>query len=488
MNAPHSSVAAIGHLACRHALTSLVVLAIVVSPTQGRAGDLNAEVNAMFANLGTMGNYTAPGAFKGQVFGTYTGGNVYLRSPNKVYQLTATQFPNAKGGCGGIDLFGGSFSHISGQEFKNMLANITAALPGVAFQVALEVVSPLLGGITKWIQPYMDMINNARINSCETAKSLVSSAAEQMSFNSEDACAKLAVEMGLEPDNDAARRRCKTERASILASARASADPNIRSLAPLVGNLTWIALKSVITLDDREREFIMSMVGARVYPAESTNTDVGVYPPVLTSIKHLLYGQGDAGAGNIHVHVYRCDEWTRCNGVTNDPHYVHTPFVQKVETLMRSLATSIQTRTPIPNNSPEVGLVNSASEPLWRMLSVGNTIPGAGLSDQMIDQYKGVIAADYAFTFLERNLRIGLGALEKTYSLTKRQQEDVREMRERARTLLSDLGREKIALYTKVQGFTAIASHLEMLERQLRTSMPQHVMDMLGHQASFMTK
>jgi conjugative transfer pilus assembly protein TraH len=75
----------------------------------------------MFNNLGAIGNYTAPGAFRGQTFNTYTGGSLMMRSPNKVYQLAAIQFPSAKAGCGGIDVFGGSFSHISATEFKNML-------------------------------------------------------------------------------------------------------------------------------------------------------------------------------------------------------------------------------------------------------------------------------------------------------------------------------------------------------------------------------
>ena len=157
----------------------------------------------MFNNLGAVGNYTAPGAFKGQTFNTYTGGNLYLRSPNKTYQLAAIQFPSAKGGCGGIDLFGGSFSHISAAEFRNMLRNITAALPGIAFQLALEAVSPLLGGLTKWAKGLETWINNARINSCETATALVSSAAEATGYDSQRACAKLAMTMGLET-----RHRC----------------------------------------------------------------------------------------------------------------------------------------------------------------------------------------------------------------------------------------------------------------------------------------
>ena len=97
-------------------ISSLVLAAV------GRswAGDLQTEVDSMFNNLGAIGNYTAPGAFRGQTYNTYTGGSIFLRSPNKVYQLATIQFPYVKAGCGGIDVFGGSFSHLSAAEFKNM--------------------------------------------------------------------------------------------------------------------------------------------------------------------------------------------------------------------------------------------------------------------------------------------------------------------------------------------------------------------------------
>ena len=46
------------------------------------AGDLNAEVNKMFNDLGAIGNYSAPGAFRGQVYNTYSGGSLMLRAPS----------------------------------------------------------------------------------------------------------------------------------------------------------------------------------------------------------------------------------------------------------------------------------------------------------------------------------------------------------------------------------------------------------------------
>ncbi len=453
------------------------------------AGDLNAEVNAMFNNLGTIGNYTAPGAFRGQTFNTYTGGNLMMRSPNKVYQLAAIQFPSAKAGCGGIDVFGGSFSHISAVEFKNMLKNITAALPGIAFQLALEAVSPLLGGLTKWAKGLETWINNARINSCETAKAIVSTAAESVGYSSQETCADLAIEMGLESDRDAARRRCATDRPGVLAAARASTDPNIKNKAPFVGNLTWKALQAAgSTLDDPERELIMSLVGTIIYYPDEAGRDPEPIAPTLTSISQLLYGQSAATGTDVVQHLLKCNDYSNCDVVTLNTAYTHTPFTAKVETMMRSIADKIATRTAIPNNSAEVGFVNQTTEPVYKMLSIGSSIPGSGLADSLINHYRDVIAADYAYVFLERNLRVGLAALDKDYTLQQTQREQAHQLRQRAQTVLQQLSQEKNLLYQKVGSFRAVSNHLEQLERQLRSSMPQHVMDMLGQQAAYLSR
>jgi len=479
----------IPHHLARQATAAIGAIALALSPIHMQAGDLNAEVNNMFNNLGAIGNYTAPGAFRGQTFGTYAGGNLFMRAPNKVYQLAAIQFPSAKAGCGGIDVFGGSFSHISAAEFKNMLRNITAALPGIAFQLALESVSPLLGGLTKWAKGLETWINNARINSCETAKAIVSTGAEALGYGSQEACADLAVEMGLEADRDAARRRCASDRGNILASARTSADANLRNKAPFVGNLTWRALQRTgVYLDDPERELIMSLVGTVIFYAEDAARDPEPIAPTITSISHLLYGQA-AGAGtNVTQHLLRCNDYANCDVVTLNTAYNHIPFTARVETMMRSIADKIATRSPIPNNSPEVGFVNQTTEPVYKMLSIGATIPGSGLSDSLIGQYRDVIAADYAYVFLERNLRVGMAALDKDYTLQQSQRELANHVRQRAQAMLLQLSQEKNLLYQKVGSFRAVSSHLEQLERQLRSSMPQHVMDMLGQQAALQSR
>ena len=473
----------------RRAVTLACLTPVFLTSTAVRAGDLNAEVNQMFNSLGAIGNYTAPGAFRGQTYNTYTGGNLMMRSPNKVYQLAAIEFPSAKAGCGGIDVFGGSFSHISAQEFKNMLRNITAALPGIAFQLALEAVSPMLGGLTKWAKGLETWVNNARINSCETAKAIVSTAAEAVGYSSQESCADLAIELGMESDRDAARRRCKSDRPGILSAARASGDAGVRSKAPFVGNLTWKALQHAgAYLDDQERELIMSIVGTVIYYPEESGRDPEPIAPTLTSISQLLYGQSADAGGNVKQQLLRCNNFAACDTVSLNTAYSHVPFTARVESLMRSIADKIASRTPIPNNSAEVGFVNQTSEPVYKMLSIGSSIPGSGLADALIGQYRDVIAADYAYVFLERNLHVGLAALDKDYLLQQSQREQAQRVRQRAQAMLLQLSQEKGLLYQKVGSIRAVSSHLEQLERQLRSSMPQNVVDMLGQQAAFLSR
>lgn len=78
-----------------------------------------------------------------------------------------------------------------------------------------------------------------------------------------------------------------------------------------------------------------------------------------------------------------------------------------------------------------------------------------------------------------------MAALEKDYTLQAGQREQADRVRQRAQAMLLQLAQEKNLLYQKVGSFRVVASHLEDLERQLRTRMPQQVMDMLGQQAAY---
>lgn len=463
----------------------LLTASLAAAPPAILGGDLNFEVDKMFKDLGAVGNYTAPGAFRGQAYDTYTGGNYFYRTPNKTYQLAAVAFPSVKAGCGGIDAFGGSFSHLSASEFKDALKNITTALPGIAFQVALEVVSPLLGGLSKWAQGVETMVNNMNKSSCEMATSIVSTVADKEGFSTQQTCARLAVQMGTASDIADGLKQCSSNKASILGSARTSPDPAIQAQAPFVGNLMWKALDSVTpALDSAQKEMIISMVGTATYFPTDAVRAPAVHNPTITSIGQLLYGHDDAGGGKVKLTMLRCIPTSlNCDEMTLDPDYVHTPFTTLVERRMTTIADDIRTRTPIANDSLEVGFVNNTSVPVYKMLSLGSSIPGSALAYQMIAQYRDLIAADYAYTFLDRSIRLALTSVNQDYTLDDAQRKEAAAIRANARYLLSQLAMERNSLYAKAGSINSLAASFEQLERQLRASMPQQVLDLLGYDA-----
>ena len=469
------------HRVAKHVTAVAVSAALTIAPVdRAAAGNIQAEIDAMYNSLGGTGNYTQPGAFRGQAYTTYTGGSLFLRTPPKVYQLATVQFPYVKAGCGGIDVFGGSFSHISAAEFKNMLKNITAALPGVAFQLALSSISPQLGQVTEWATDLEHMLTNARINSCETAQTLVRGAANAMGFSMYSDCARQAIAQGIASDEDDARRHCldPSQVYAVLNSSRASTDPAVKSMAPFVGNLTWHALKNVTTVDDPEREIIMSVMGTVIYPQESDEATPTPIAPTMTSLKDLLFGVSDAGGGQVTAHLLKCSDFTDCTTVTDNMAAAFTPFPKKVRDMMTSMTDEIRNRTGPPSPA-EIGLVNMVSEPIYQMLGVGTARKGSGLAEALIDQYGDVIAIDFAYNFLDRYVRLGLTALAKNYHLNSQQEDTIKEMRARATELLAQMARERQDYRAKVASFESIQTHLERLARQERATMPQHVMDMV---------
>ena len=88
-------------------VASLLAFTLAFAPLPSQSADLNAEMQAMFNDLGALGNVTSPGAFRGQAMNLYTGGSLMMRSPGRNYPLVNAQLPSLRAGCGGIDLFGG---------------------------------------------------------------------------------------------------------------------------------------------------------------------------------------------------------------------------------------------------------------------------------------------------------------------------------------------------------------------------------------------
>ena len=87
-----------------HKLTVTAVAAMAISSAS--AAGLSGVLDGMFTNV------TAPDVVSNQFRGTISGGGVYVRAPISNLQVMSLDPPRLSIGCGGIDLYLGSFSFI----------------------------------------------------------------------------------------------------------------------------------------------------------------------------------------------------------------------------------------------------------------------------------------------------------------------------------------------------------------------------------------
>lgn len=143
----------------------LLATVLGASQTATTAG-LDSFLSDMYSNT------TSAGMFNTQQRGVISGGSFVGRFGIKSINLVAFDPPRVSAGCGGINLFGGSFSFINAQELTQLLRAIAQNALGLLFQLGLNAISqPLSSLLTTWSAKLQEM-NALLKNSCEAARKL----------------------------------------------------------------------------------------------------------------------------------------------------------------------------------------------------------------------------------------------------------------------------------------------------------------------------
>ena len=467
-------------------IAALTIVTVLMTPSVSVPADLNTEMQAMFNALGSLGNVTSPGAFRGQAMNLYTGGNLMMRAPGKNYPLINAQLPSLKAGCGGIDLFGGSFSFINKAQFVALLQNIGANAVGYAFKLALQSISPDIDKLLTELHDQINKINAMNINSCEAAQSLVNGVWGQYDNAVMSGCENISQYLGSVTDRADARYSCATNAATVVKTAANSTDPNVRNTTFVKGNVVWEALNKVGgSISQQEKELIMSIVGTVVlYPPDDSGA--GAMPayrePTIVGLRDLLLGRAlSATTGNVDLDVYQCDEATECLNPSRTTVSVK-PFTSQVAERLRKISDNIATRSP--QTAADIGFINNTSEPVYKMLAVANAIPGSNTAESLIETYKDVIALDYAETFLTRAIKQALTALSQSLKRSEVENQYAQNIRTNALEAMKLIAVEKQTAYGKVRSVSSMAQDLQTLERQLWSTMPPAVKSMLDFSAN----
>jgi conjugative transfer pilus assembly protein TraH len=349
--------------------------------------DLGNEMNKFWNNLGGSSNGNS--AYAGQSVGYYTGGSLNARSPVMRQRPFSAQSPKITAGCGGIDMFTGSFSHINMDQFVAQLKAIGANSVGYAFQLALQTLSPMIKSVVDKIQEVADMINGFNINSCESAKLLVDGIAGKNITLSESGCAQMALISGSAADAAAAKNRCRTASAQAEEDAKRNESERASNI-----NFVWQAMKRagyIDVLGAETSEVFMSIAGTVILKQNEEAMPIKPLALDLETTKVLI----DGGK----LKAYECVDKTLCldlreKEITLDDNLAYKPKILGMLKSMQDKIINIDSGESLTDS--ELALIGKTSIPLMRILINSAT----GKSPINIDTMSELVARDTLNKFL----------------------------------------------------------------------------------------
>lgn len=384
---------------------SVVAAVTAQSWTAPLRASVESEMNSYYTDTGAASvNITGPTAYNSQAGGYYSGGSLYSRFPQKNLQPINIQLPSAKAGCGGIDIFSGSFSFANSDQYVALAKSVINSAKGYVFKLAISALSGLIGAKLDDVQGIINAINSANINSCQAAQGLVNSAINAADLSATLTCQSQTNKLGITEDWSAAMQRCTSQasRKDATQQAQSSSDPDAKALSAfdtgLPRNLTWKMLKSngeFSSRSDQWNEMMMNMIGTIVVSAGAGDdgNSVRYYGGDLDKIMQaLIYG---SGSGDIEIYGCQggygedqCLTLTRKNISINSSN----SFKGLVLADLRSIKSRILNNQELTNGEKQ--LIQNTSIPIYKILVVSAAKGGSYLGDTDLDQLADVVAIE----------------------------------------------------------------------------------------------
>ena len=455
----------------------LVTLFLGLTCLSARA-TVNQSMQDWFNEIGAYGNVTGANAYRGQTMNLYTGGSLYLRTPVRNYQLASISPPSFSAGCGGIDLFAGSFSFINKEQFVALLRNIGNNAIGAAFNMALCSMSPDLCDLLKYLQDQATKMNNLNINSCQAAEGIVTAAGSMLTDRVQEKEGKTAgASLNMFGDvfeswdewkkSSATAKNIRTAAKNASQGEREIFDP---------GNVVWRSLSRLSGITDETRELLMSLTGTIIVTPPGENADEKAKWTYLPGSK-LTFRQfvGDGSSDTVSLPGLLCgSDLSDClTPGFSDTAFTVTPFSRQVRVRISAMRDKIVNRDAGGQSSMDAALIGSSSLPVWKMLAVASSIPGG---DRITEDYAQLIAVDVAyayFTSLSKTLRNSLqndsgkggpDAVIATEKILAR----LNEVEQEARDMLR-------AEYQKGMQVAELSRSLQLLHQSLNAGMPTNI-------------
>lgn len=425
-----------------------------------------------YDQAGAQTSVTRAGVYESQNRRLATGASFVLKAPRKTFTPFTLDAPSLKSGCGGIDFFLGAFSVPSREEFVSFARSIGTAIPGLAFHLALQSMSPDLNEqITEFRDMIMELTGNFS-DSCKAAQWAVdktASAAGWMSTMQHRSVNALRAS-GEASDASDADRLTRTNGSKVLDNAPDRTDSGGEVVESSEMNLTWSLLKGGklgSSLDQETLETMMTMLGTAIYSRTGSGESATVRTRGIGGRDILwdLMGSVDEDSPKSAVRLV-CDEPQKClNPKENAVKPVN--LVRRIWLAAHHYRQSLVSRNPAEVDESEIVLLaNISSIPLLSLIeaSASARIPAAGHS---MTALFAEAAAHEAITTALMSLaddirRVIAGSSGRDANAVT--MENARHLEDRLQLILADLHARSSRLYeamARAQSYAAQARHIE---------------------------
>lgn len=383
----------------------LLSTAMTFSPTIGMA-DVASDLQSFWENSGGGVNVSKPTFYQGQRAGFATLGSVSVKTRTRNTNLVNLQLPSVRAGCGGIDIFGGSFSFISREELIKMMEAIMQNASGFAFELALQSMSPAVQETVSKLRDLVQEVNSMNINSCETGQLLASSLWPKISGAQSHICKTIGSYQGFFADMVSGRHECGQggETTQTLKNANAETAPQV----PVDVNYAWEAIKknSFLKADTDLAQFFMSMTGTIVVKAGANDSEGPQYnhhaPKAMNG--EMIDVLVEGGTAN----VYRCgsNPDDKCLSLSNGTMTI--PASRSLRTYTANTiydmynAIKANSSTAMPSHA--VALLNMTSIPILDLLQTGMAYQHIFVQSE-IDAMAEIVAIDLAMIYTDKAMQ-----------------------------------------------------------------------------------
>lgn len=349
-----------------------------------------------------MTNVTPTGVYDSQRRGVLFGGSLEGRFEVMRPNILTFSPPSLDAGCGGLSMFGGSFSFINADEFTQLLRDIAQNAVGYAFSIAIDAMCPTCADEMQKLQSRIQDLNGLAKSSCQIATSLVDAARGPGANDKKQQKTMIdGVASGmvggisdfLGEINGALTPTQQTAQNSTAAEKLAASSNSVWELIESKQVESWFFVGG----DDEVKRILMSLMGTYVNAYEDDDIWAGYYPPTI-SFKDF-FSNDDVNAEESTVEAYTCDTAAdpKCLSPFIGPPITITPMRQRVKAMLLGDGANPGIIDKWINNAgalddPEQQFLSVAPAPVLAMIR--NTAHEPGTSRMVLERSIDMIAME----------------------------------------------------------------------------------------------